>query len=334
MHDVARRAQVSLKTVSRVVNREPGVSPALTHRVEEAVAALGYRPDDRARRLRSSARQTGTIGFVLIDVANPFFSSLLRGIEDVARAKGYLVLSGSTDGATEREEQLIDAFLERRVDGLIVVPSGQAVETLLREIDRGSPLVLVDIELDTDAPIDLVRSDHYGGARLATQHLIDRGHRHIAFLGDDRSVFSAEQRLRGYEDTMRSAGLDPSLEQKITGTHTADEWRTITHAIFRQPHPPTALFTAQNFASMGAVAALHDLEIQHEIAVVGFDDIDLADAVDPGLTVVPQRPRELGQRAAELIFSRIEGSDSDVVREIVPHAIVARGSGEIAPAAR
>src|SRR5688572_1091770 len=125
LRDVAEHAGVSFKTVSRVVNDEGGVSPELSVRVESAIAQLGYRPDSRARHPRQGAAQTGTVGFLLSDVGNPFFSAILRGIDDVARERGALVLTGSTDGDRDRESQLVDAFVSRRVDGLIVVPTGQ-----------------------------------------------------------------------------------------------------------------------------------------------------------------------------------------------------------------
>lgn len=331
MRDVAREAEVSLKTVSRVVNGEGGVRPELTRRVEAAVVTLGYRPDDRARRLRSSATHTGTIGFVLIDVANPFFSSLLRGIEDVARTRDCLVISGSTDGLIDREEQLIDAFIQRRVDGLIVVPSAQTSEMLSREVERGTPLVLVDIELENGPPVDLVRSDHYGGARLATEHLIEHGHRSIAFMGDDQHIFSARERLRGFRDAMAAAELPVPEHHVSTGSHSTAEWRATGRELFSSDDPATAVFTAQNFITLGVVEALHDLGLHDRIAVIGFDDVDLAEVVEPAVTVVPQRPRELGRRAAELILARLDGLTADPVREIIPHRIIERGSGEIAP---
>ena len=171
MRDVADRAGVSFKTVSRVVNVEGGVSPDLVERVEAAVQALGYRPDGRARHLRQGGTTTGAIGFILVDVANPFFSSILRGIEEVARTHDTLVLAGSTDGAVAREDQLIEAFVSRRVDGLIIVPSGTGAGALQGELDRGTPVVFLDLE-PSDSAVDLVRSDHRGGAELATRHLL------------------------------------------------------------------------------------------------------------------------------------------------------------------
>jgi LacI family transcriptional regulator len=330
MRDVAERAGVSFKTVSRVVNDEGGVSDVLVDRVEQAIAALGYRPDDRARHLRQTASRTGAIGFVLVDVANTFFSSILRGIEEVARKNDYLVLAGSTEGLREREDQLVEAFVARRVDGLIVVPSGPGAGPLKAELDRGTPVVLLDLEADgLDA--DLVRSDHRGGALLATQHLQAHGHRDVAFFGDDPTIFSAGLRLQGYREAMRQVGLEVVERRIVHGRHTSEEWRRIIRDYLVDDDRPTALFTAQNLITVGATQALHDLELHETIAHIGFDDIELADVVRPGITVVPQHPRDLGRRAAERLFARIDGLDEPPTHQVIGAAVVERGSGEIPP---
>ncbi len=330
LRDVADIAGVSFKTVSRVVNGEAGVSSELVDRVEAAVADLGYRPDDRARHLRQGGARTGAIGFILVDVANPFFSSTLRGIEEVARSRGYLVLAGSNDGLESRENQLVEAFIARRVDGLIVVPSGAGVGALRTELDRGTPVVFLDLE-PNDADVDLVRSDHHGGAKLGTEHLLAHGHTDIAFIGDDPTIFSAAARLQGFRDAMGEAGLRPPAHRIITGRHSSETWRTVIGDHLRMPAPPTAIFTAQNFITVGAAHALHDLELHHRIAQLGFDDIELGDIVDPPISVVPQEPLELGRRAAERLFSRIDGDRRPPTRDILARAVIARGSGEIRP---
>ncbi len=333
MRDVAERAGVSFKTVSRVVNDEGGVSSDLAERVAAAVTQLGYRPDGRARHLRQGGTITGAIGFVLVDVANPFFSSILRGIEEVARDHDTLVLAGSTDGLVDRENQLVEAFISRRVDGLIVVPSGTGVGALTTELDRGTPVVFLDLEPD-DRNVDLVRSDHHGGAAIATQHLLDHGHTDIAFIGDDPTIFSAGCRLDGFREAAAAAGITVPNHRIITGRHSSDTWRTIVADHLRRPNPPTAVFTAQNFITVGAAPALHDLDLRRTVAHIGVDDSELADIVDPGISVVPQQPRELGRRAAEQLFRRIDGDRSEPIRDIIESPVIARGSGEIRPTRR
>lgn len=331
LRDVAESAQVSFKTVSRVVNGEPGVRAELATRVQSAIAELGYQPDDRARRLRTTSERTGVIGFVLVDVANPFFSSTLRGIEEIARKHNYFVLSGSTDGESERQDQLVEAFVARRVDGLIVVPTGDHLGPLAHEISRGTPMVFVDLEPADASAIDLVRSDHQGGSRAGTEHLLGLGHRDIAYFGSSLDIFSARLRLAGFKEAMAAAGISIDPHRVVTGLHSPEDWRVIVTEYLQTEPRPTAIFTAQNFITMGALQALHALGLRAEIAQIGFDDVDLGEVVTPGVTVVPQYPLELGRRAAELLFQRLDGQSNAPVREILQSTIIRRGSGEIPP---
>ena len=262
------------------------------------------------------------------DVANPFFSSLLRGIEDVAHNEQCLVLAGSTDGEPERERQLLDALVSRRVDGLIVVPTSADTSSLQSELRRGTPIVFLDLE-PAELTVDLVRSDHFGGAVEATRHLLAHGHQDIALFGDAGSVFSASQRVEGFRHALAEAGLSPAPERIVTGHHTSAEWADIVEVHLTGPKPPTALFTAQNFITIGAATTLHRLGLEHRVAHVGFDDVELADALSPGITVVPQDASELGRRAAELLFTRIAGSTAPPYKIIISRPLIERGSGEI-----
>jgi LacI family transcriptional regulator len=332
VHDVALRANVSFKTVSRVVNREHGVSSTLVARVETAIADLGYRPDDRARRLRTSQARTGVIGFILVDVSNPFFSSILRGIEEVARKHDYLVLSGSTDGDPARQDQLISAFVSRRVDGMIVVPAGDQLGPLETELKRGTPTVLVDLDV-ASAKVDLLRSDHEGGARAATEHLLRHGHRDIAFFGSPARIFSARLRQNGFRAAMTAAGLAIPDHRVVTGYHSPDEWHALIADYLIETPRPTAIVTAQNFISLGALYALHQLDLHETIAQVGFDDLDLGPLVSPGLSVVPQSPLLIGRRSAELLFRRLGGLVDAPIQEVLSSKLIERGSGEIRPSA-
>src|SRR5690349_16608838 len=195
MHDVAALAGVGLKTVSRVINAERGVSPELEARVRRAIDQLNYRRDANAATLRRLGRKTQTIGLVLEDVSNPFSSELHRAVEDAARERGVLVLAGSCDEEPEREWELIGSFRERRVDGIIVVPASDDHGYLYDERRAGTALVFVDrpaSHLDADSVV----SDNFGGAMQAVAHLLERGHRRIGFLGDLLSISTAQERLR------------------------------------------------------------------------------------------------------------------------------------------
>jgi len=330
MKDVAAIAGVSLATVSRVVNGNADVGPALATRVQDAVEVLGYRRDLTASTLRRTDRASASIGLVIEDVANPFFSAVHRGVEDVARTHGVLTFAGSSDENPDRERELAEAFGARGVDGLVIVPCSSDQGYLRRDRRMGIELVFVDRPpcfIDADA----VMSDHAGGARGAVEHLIAAGHRRIAFLGDRPTVFTAAERRRGYREALAAAGIaaDPSLERSgLAESHAAEE---AARDLLFAPDPPTALFASQNLITVGALRALRERGLQHEVALVSFDDIVLADMVDPGITVVMQDPFALGHRAAELLFSRLRGFDGGSRRIVVPTELVTRGSGEIPP---
>lgn len=334
MHDVAHEAGVSLKTVSRVVNREGGVRPDLVDRVETAIDNLGYQRHDSARQLRTGGGASRTIGFVQLDVANPFFSAIFRGIEDVATAHGYQVIAGSSDGDSDQQDAVLRALIARRVDGIIIVPWGDRLGLLTAEMERNTAVVFLDLEPPEGIAGDLVRSDHRGGARTITRHLIEHGHERIAFIGDHPSIFSAEERFQGFVEAMSEGGL--AVHRRWVNRELSDRTRTRVAvaqllANFPDDSAPTALVAGQNSITVGAVQTLHDLDLHHKVALVGFDDVELADVVEPGITVMPQSPLELGRRAAHLLLRRLGGYEGPAELEIPDDRIIVRGSGEIAP---
>jgi LacI family transcriptional regulator, galactose operon repressor len=332
MREVAAVAGVSLSTVSRAINNDPKVAPDLAEKVRQAVAMLGYRRDVTATTLRRADRLSASIGLVFDDVANPFHAMLQRGIENVARERGVLAFAGSSDEDAERERDLVQAFLSRRVDGLIIVPAGTDHGYLTRDRDAGVALVFVDRPPGyIDA--DVVLSDHAGGARAATAHLIAAGHRRIGYLGDRRRIHSAVERLRGHTEALAAAGIphDPALV-RMELEDSAMARRAAEELLFGED-PPTAVFAAQNLITIGAVEALRAQGLQHSVAFVGFDDLTLADAVDPGLTVIAQDAGGIGRAAAEALFARLDGDDAPSRTVAVPTTLIARGSGEIAPGA-
>ncbi len=331
MRDVADAAGVSLKTVSRVVNREEGVSSDLVQRVDAAIERLRYVPDERARTLRLLDARPSSIGLVLSDVANPFFSAVLRGLEDVAQSHRCFVLSASSDNHDDRQEDLIQSMIQRRVSGLVVVSPNDHPRSLSADDLRGTPLVFLDCE-PTHHDYDSVRTDHLQAAVSMTRHLIAHGHRHIGFLGDDPDIFSARLRLQGFLQAMSEAGLDVQDDWIVTGRRTPLQWATTaTQWLSNLPERPTAVVTAQNFVTIGMVRALHQLGLQRAVALVGMDDLELGDVVEPGISVLPQHPFDLGRRAGELLFRRLDGETHSPARELLLSAIIMRGSGEIAP---
>src|SRR3954470_23866084 len=330
MREVAAVAGVSLSTVSRTLNDDPKVDPTLAARVQEAVAMLGYRRDATATNLRRADRLSASIGLVFDDVANPFHATLHRGIEDVARARGVLAFAGSSDEDAGRERELVQAFLSRRVDGLVIVPAGPDHGYLLRDRDAGVAVVFVD-RPPAFIDADVVLSDHAGGAHEATVHLLAAGHTRIGYLGDRRRIHSAVERLRGHTEAVAAAGVghDPALvRMELRDSAMA---RRATEELLDGENPPTAVFAAQNLITIGAVEALRARGIQHAVALVGFDDVPLADAVDPGLTVIAQDAKGVGRAAAEALFTRLDGDPEPSRRVVLPTTLIPRGSGEIAP---
>jgi LacI family transcriptional regulator len=331
MKDVASLAGVSLATVSRVVNGRDDVRADLAARVHDAVGVLGYRRDLTASILRRTDRLSASIGLIIEDVANPFFSSVHRGVEDVARTHGVLTFAGSSDEDPDRERELVEAFGDRGVDGLVIVPCSSDQGYLSRERDAGRALVFVDRPprfIDADAVV----TDNPGGARAAVAHLIDAGHRRIAFLGDRPTVFTAAERRRGYHDALAAAGIpaDPALER--VGLVDSDAAELAARELLVAPDPPSAVFAGQNLITIGAMRALRRRGLQRDVGLIGFDDVMLADMVEPGITVIAQDPYELGREAAKLLFSRLAGFSGESRLIVVPTQLVARGSGEIEPA--
>jgi LacI family transcriptional regulator len=329
MKEVAAVAGVSLATVSRVVNGGETVHPDLAKRVHRAVDLLGYRHNVTASSLRRADGLSASIGLIFEDVANPFFSAVHRGVEDVARERGVLTFAGSSDEVPERERELAEAFGARGVDGLIIVPAGTDHTYLLRDRAAGVALVFLDRPaqfIDADA----VLSDNAGGAARGVAHLVAAGHRRIAFLGDRPTVFTAAERLRGYREALLRHGIEEDAGLVRTVPSPTDAY-TATCELLLGSDPPTAVFAAQNLITIEVVRALHDIGLAAKIGMVGFDDVALADVVRPGVTVVAQDPTALGRQAAELLFSRLDGYDGPSRRLVLDTRLVARGSGEIAP---
>ena len=275
MREVAALAGVSLKTVSRVINAEPGVSSELATRVGAAIQRLDYRHNLWASSLRRTDGKSATIGVILEDIANPFSSTLHRAIENVAVKRGVLVLAGSLEEDEARERELVSAFASRRVDGLVIMPASHDHSYLLNERKAGTPLVFVDRPpafLDADT----VLTDNVGGVRRGIQHLAAQGHRRIAYLGDLQSIMTAALRYQGYREELEAQhlGFDRGLVRlDLRGSEQAD--RAITELLAQRP-APTAIFAAQNLLTIGACRALRRLGLHHQVALVAISVHDHA----------------------------------------------------------
>jgi len=322
MRDVAEMAGVSLKTVSRVINAEAGVATATAERVGEAIAALGFQRNDLARSLRHGL-SSSTLGLVIEDVGNPFYSAVAQAVEVAARERGFLLITASAREDAERERELVSALVGRRVDALLIVPAG-ADQRYVDEMRGSTKFVYID-RPPGGYDADTVLLDDAGGARQAVEHLLAHGHRRIACVADRSEVYTARERVAGYEAALEAAGVELDPELIRPGSYDAAHAEVVVSELLDLPadRRPTAIFTANNRNTVGA---LHALAGRDEVALVGFDDFELADLL--GITIVRADASRLGARAAALAFARLDGDDQPPQRVTIPTAIVARGSGE------
>ncbi len=330
IRDVAALAGVGIKTVSRVINHEANVSPQMRERVQRAVVALNFKPHQGAGALRRGDRKTLTLGLLIDAVDNPFSASINRAVESVASARHTAVFAASFDDDPDREREIIEAFTRRRVDGLILTTITADHGYLQAEREQGVPIVFVD-RPPIGLAVDAVLSNNYDAAVQATRHLITRGHHQIAHLGDELAISTARERRRGFTDAMIAARLTDDHSRHTDNLRSDEEAFAAVHQLMRLSVRPTALFTSQNMVTIGAIRALHELGLQYEVALVGFDDLPLGDLVSPGVTVMAQDPTKIGTLAAERLFGRLDGDRSAAETIIVPATLIVRGSGEIAP---
>jgi LacI family transcriptional regulator len=332
MRDVAKAAGVSLMTVSRVVNGEPGVQPETAARVERAIRRLGYQRNDAARQLRRKGKPTQTIGLLVDDIANPFFATLARAVEDAARLHSCVVLIGSSNDSLDREQEVLSAFSARRVDGVILVPAAGSHRFLRSQQELGVKLVLVDRPAD-GLTADTVLVDNRRGAYQAVRHLMRHGHRRIGYLGDREDIWAVRERFAGYTEALAEDGIAPDPALVRHGLRGRAEAAAATIAVLTRPEPPTALFTSNDLVTMGAIDSMYGSARAgiRPVALIGFDEFALADKLTPPVTVVAQDPAAIGATAAQLLFARIHGDSSPPRQVILLTRLIARGSGEIGP---
>jgi LacI family transcriptional regulator len=322
--DVARHANVSVTTVSHVVNKTRFVSEEGRARVEQAIRDLGYVPSAVARSLQRSA--TNTLGMLIPNSSNPYFAEIVRGIEDRCFGAGYNLLLCNTDDEPRRQGMVLQVLAERRVDGLIVVSSGEdpALPALLSGLRI--PTVMVDREIDT-LPCDLVETAHMQGALLAVQHLTALGHRRIACIGGPAGVATADQRAEGWRLALAGLGL-PTAGLLQPGDFTSEGGYAAMHAILRQTPRPSAVFVANDLMAIGALCAAHEcgVAVPDALSLVGFDDIELARFACPPLTTVAQPKQRIAAMAVDMLLERIEGRRQDARKVVLQPELRVRAS--------
>ena len=313
-------------TVSRVINDSGYVSPETRAKVDRAIAELDYMPNVLARQLRS--KRTKTIALVMTDISNPFFTSIARGVEDTARTQGYAVMFCNTYESECEEIGYVRLLIQRRVDGVLLVPAAGSTGSLALLREHGLPVVILDRHLRAEQ-VDEVRTDSEAGAHVAVRHLIDLGHRRIAVLTGPKAVSTSADRVAGYRRALADEGIEPDRELVVFGEYNEPSGYEMARQILAIRPRPTAVFAGNNFIAFGAIRALREegTRIPEDMSIVVFDDLPPGWVLDPFLTVVCQPAYEIGKQAAGLMLDRLRGDAAADPRTIVlPSELITRRS--------
>ncbi|MCL4561079.1 MAG: LacI family transcriptional regulator [Chloroflexi bacterium] len=304
IRDVARLAGVSSATVSRVLTHKPHVREEVRQRVLQAVAELGYRPSRVARSLR--VRSSQIIGLIISDIQNPFFTALVRAVEDRAYENGYAVFLCNSDENAAKEALYIDLMLSEQVAGVILTPTRETESPCRKLLEANIPVVAVDRRI-TDLSLDTVVIDNVQAAYELTRHLLEAGHRRIGAILGAPQITTGRERLAGYERALQEWELALDERLVITGSPKEALGYEAANRLLDLPDPPTAIFAGNNLLTMGALRAIDErgLQILQDLSLVGFDDMEWTSMIRPRLTVIAQPTYEIGRMAADLILDRI-----------------------------
>ncbi len=325
LQDVADAAGVSKATASLALRENPRISEPTRMRVLEAVDALGYVYNQRAASLRT--RRSYTIGLIIKDVSNPFNAELTSGAESQLADHDYSLVLVTTDDDLDKQSRMIKTMLERDVDGLILSPVAQTRTESMRDLTQFCPMVLLT-QYYSKLAVDCVGMDNENGTERAIEHLIQQGHRRIAFVGGYNSTLTRQRRLHSYRDTLRQHGIafDPAL--CIASPVTRRGGYDAIHQLLSMPQPPSAAYCYSDVIAFGVMLGLRaaSMEAGKDFSVIGFDDVPEATLWHPSLTTVSADPRGLGENAAQLMLRRISTPDAPVRRVIMPSHLVLRDS--------
>ena len=308
LKDVAKHSDVSITTASRVINHPQMVNAETRQRVEKAIQELDYQPNRVARRLRSKVGKSQIIGLIIPDIENSFYSSIVRGVEDVAYDRNYAVILCDSGEDPEREAFYLKALRGESVDGIILPPVPGERQAEVDRLAQQSRLPVVCFDRHREEAFDAVVTNNRQGARSAVDHLISQGYRDIGAICGPKGLSTTSERLSGYQDALLMRQLPVREEYIRTGAPNPVAARQMTEELLKLPSPPSALFTGNNQMSLGALKAIRyrGMNVPDDIALVGFDDAAWAELLDPPLTTVQQPRYEMGRRAAEMLFQRIE----------------------------
>ena len=303
MEDVAKLAEVSVTTVSHVLNDTRYVSPELTERVERAMEKLDYKPNEVARSLKT--QRTATVGLIVSDISNPFFSTLVRGVEDVAAEREHSLIICNTDEDQEKEQLYIETLMRKKVDGLVIAPTGKNKE-LLQALHRDDlPFVFAN-RIVEGMEVDAVTSRNYEGAYEVTEHLIDQGHERIGMILGLERKYADEKRFEGYKAALRDHDIEVKSELIVRGDFRIEGGMLAAEELLDLKTPPSAIFAVNNQTMIGALKALTERDLNwNDISLVCFDDFEWIDFFHVPVITIAQQPYKMGERAAEILFEEI-----------------------------
>jgi LacI family transcriptional regulator len=323
LHDVAKEAGVSLKTASRALNDSPELRPATAARVREAMVRLGYQPNELARGLKS--KRSAAIAMIAPNLADPFTATAIRAVQDLARARGYVVILASSGGDPTLEQSELQAMARRQIDGIILIAASSTKSDLKSSIANQVPIVVFD-EPVRGADVDTITVTNRRAAREATEHLLTHGYRRILAVGARPSLFTCAERVAGYRAAMKGAGAE-TIELLVQ--HEDDLTPVVLSDFLSGSNRVDAIFSLNWVCSIRVLRGLKAMKkhILQDVALISFDDFDLAEVIPPGITVVRQPTNELGFRAAHSLFDRIDAKVHHPARKIIlPTELIIRGS--------
>ncbi len=325
MLDVAAAAGVSTATVSRVLANHSVVRRSVRDKVLQTIQKLNYHPNRVARDLRSGLRKV--IGVIIPDLQNPFLTEVVQGVESVLYQAGYSLMLGNSDGLADREQTHLAVVRGEGAAGLIIVPSNDPRANYQQLSSWNIPVVAVD-RMPRGLQIDFVSTTNYQGAREATEHLLSHGYKEIGLINGPWEISVAQERLTGYCDALRAAGIAIREQLIIHGDFRQVGGRTAMHRLLRLPKPPRAVLVGNNLMTLGVFQAIHEkgIKIPSEIAVFGFDDMPWAISLRPPLSAVAQPAVEVGRTAAQMLLERLSDPRRLVRQLVLPTRLVVRSS--------
>ncbi len=327
LKEVAKLAGVSVATVSRVINNSAKVSPETVKIVNKAIKKLDFKPSRVAQRLRVKDGRKKLIGLIVPDIQNPFYVDVVRGVEDMSYENGFAIYMCNFAQDESKERLYLDLMQSESVDGLILAPVNEKDDRVIKLVNSGLPIVCVDRSL-SDVEVDSVVVNNEEGAFAAVNHLASLGYKRIAYLGGLPGIPTTRQRMNGYISALKKNGIKVDKKFILTGDSKHISGKKMASELLDLEQPPEALFTGNNLITLGALEVIHSrgLKIPDDVAIIGFDDMPWSISLNPPLTAVSQPGYEIGRRAADILFQRIEEPDRENVQLVLNTKLVIRES--------